>query len=191
MPAAKAMPKRDQLLAAAWRLFYRDGFQRVGIDTILAEAQVAKMTLYHHFKSKDDLIVALLDERNSRIVESLDRAIAHAGANPRDRFGAVFDWLEEWFHSEDFRGCAFIRALSEFPDRRHPVHQAAWRFKKAVHDRLLMLARENRTKDPSALADALSLVLDGAIITAHATGHPATADTARAAGEKLLHSPPR
>lgn len=185
---APTSAKRDHLLATAWALFYRDGFQRVGIDTILAEAGVAKMTLYNHFKSKDELIVTLLDERHERIVASLDHAIAAAGAKPSARLFAVFEWLAEWFAEADFRGCVFIRALSEFPDRRHPVHQAAWRFKEAVHARLRALARENEVRKPDAFADALSLLIDGSIVTAHATGDAGAAAAARAAARSLLEA---
>jgi AcrR family transcriptional regulator len=188
---ATASNKRDHLLATAWRLFYRDGYHRVGIDTILAEAQVAKMTLYNHFTSKDELIVTLLDERNASIIASLDRTIADAGPKPAARFAAVFDWLAEWFASKDFRGCAFIRALAEFPDRDHPVHQAAWRFKLAFHSRLVDLAREHGVRKPTALADALSLLIDGAIITAHGAGPSPVAQTAKTTAITLLDTAPR
>lgn len=178
--------KRADLMAAAWRLFYRDGFQRVGIDALLAEAGVAKMTLYHHFASKDELIVALLEEQGARILASLDGAIAAAGPKPGHRFGAVFDWHARWFAQSDFRGCAFLRALAEFPDPGHPVNRAAWRFKQAIRQRLLDLARENGAAKPAALADALSLITDGAIVAAHATGSAAPAHTAKVAAKCLL-----
>jgi AcrR family transcriptional regulator len=180
--------KRDHLLATAWRLFYRDGYQRVGIDTILAEAQVAKMTLYNHFKSKDELIVTLLDERNALIIASLDRAIAAAGAKPAARFLAVFDWLAEWFSSDDFRGCAFIRALAEFPDPEHPVHRAGWRFKTEFRDRLVALARENEARKPAAVADSVSMIIDGAIVAAHGGNPAAAVTTAKATARALLES---
>jgi AcrR family transcriptional regulator len=190
MPPVGTIPpnKRDHLLTTAWRLFYRDGYQRVGIDTILAEAQVAKMTLYNHFKSKDELIVTLLDERNALIITSLDRAIAEAGSKPAARFLAVFNWLSEWFSSEDFRGCAFIRALAEFPDLEHPVHQAAWRFKTAFKGRLVDVVRENGARKPAAVADSLSMVIDGAIVAAHGGDRSTAAATAKATARALLEA---
>ena len=188
MPPATPPSKRDHLLATAWGLFYRDGYQRVGIDTLLAEAGVAKMTLYNHFKSKDELIVTLLDERNALIVASLDRAITGAGSRPAARFLAVFDWLSEWFADEEFRGCAFIRALSEFPDPEHPVHQAAWRFKTEFKRRLIDLVRENGARKPAAVADSLSLVIDGAIVTAHGGDRSSAAATAKATARILLEA---
>lgn len=188
MPPTASPSKRDHLLATAWRLFYRNGYQRVGIDTILAEAQVAKMTLYNHFKSKDELIVTLLDERNALILASLDRAIAEAGSKPVSRFLAVFDWLAEWFSTEDFRGCAFIRALAEFPDPEHPVHQAAWRFKTEFKRRLLDLVRENGARRPAAVADSLSMVIDGAIVTAHGGDRSTATATAKTTARVLLEA---
>jgi AcrR family transcriptional regulator len=188
-PVATTPPnKRDHLLATAWRLFYRDGYQRVGIDTLLTEAQVAKMTLYNHFKSKDELIVTLLDERNALIIASLDRTIAEAGAKPAARFAAVFDWLAEWFSSADFRGCAFIRALAEFPDPDHPVHQAAWRFKAAFKERLVDLVRENGARKPAAVADSISMVIDGSIVAAHGGDRSAAAATAKTTARALLEA---
>src|SRR3954470_14788529 len=125
-------PKRDLLMDTAWRLFYRDGYRAVGIDTVLAEAGVAKMTLYNHFASKDELIVALLEQESATVLENLQQAAEGGGRSASRRLLGVFDGLEKFCGRPDFRGCAFIRALSEFPDVEHPVHQAAWRHKEAL-----------------------------------------------------------
>src|SRR2546430_2173856 len=117
-------PKRDHLLATAFRLFNRDGYHAVGIDTILAEAKLAKMTLYHHFASKEELIIAALEQRGRQNRAGLLKALEEAGNTPRKKFLAIFDWYEKWFASRDFYGCAFIRAVSEYPQIDSPVHQA-------------------------------------------------------------------
>ena len=78
-------------MATAWKLFYRDGYRVVGIDTLLAEAGVAKMTLYHHFASKEDLIVAVLEQRSRGLLAAVDDAIAAAGRSPGRRLMAIFD----------------------------------------------------------------------------------------------------
>src|SRR5690242_19346682 len=102
-PAARAStPKRDHLLDTAFRLFYRDGYHAVGIDTILAEAKLAKMTLYHHFKSKEELIVAALERRGEQIRAHRDAALAKAGSSPRKRLLALFDSYASWFAAPDF-----------------------------------------------------------------------------------------
>src|SRR3954470_11176335 len=93
-------PKRDLLMDTARRLFYRDGLRAVGIDTILAEAGVAKMTLYNHFASKEELIIAILEKRDREFRASIAAKVDAAGPEPEARLLAVFDWLEGWFGSE-------------------------------------------------------------------------------------------
>ncbi len=181
-----ASPKRDHLMATAWRLFYRDGLRAVGIDTILAEAGVAKMTLYNHFASKEELILAILEKRDQEFRASLLAQVAAAGPDPVQRLLAVFDWHEGWFGSEAFKGCVFIRALSEYPDPNHPIHLAAWRHKVAVKAALTDLCATAGAKDAAALAETLSFLLDGAIVTAHATETTAPARSARATAAQLL-----
>src|SRR5688500_6664518 len=86
----KASTKRDHLVETAWRLFYRDGYRAVGIDTILAEAGVAKMTLYNHFTSKEELIVAVLERQHQAFMESLRTAVERVPEGKSDRLLAVF-----------------------------------------------------------------------------------------------------
>jgi AcrR family transcriptional regulator len=173
-------------MATAQQLFYRDGYRVVGIDRLLGEAGVAKMTLYHHFPSKDDLIVAVVEQQDATVRAGLEGAIVAAGSSPVRRLLAVFDWLAAWFKTDDFRGCGFIRAMSEYPDPDHPVHRAAWRHKQAVNARLRELATEAGARHPAELADALSLLIDGAILAAHATGSATSAATAKATAASLL-----
>ena len=178
--------KRNHLMATAEPLFYRDGFRIVGIDTLLAEAGVAKMTLYNHFASKEDLIVAVLEKRDKDICASIGVAIEAAGRSPTRRLLAVFDWLESWFGSDDFKGCAFIRALSEYPDPTHPIHQTAWRHKLAVRQILVQLCDAAGSKNPSALSETLTMLIDGAIVAAHATKSAEPAASARSTAAFLL-----
>ena len=173
-------------MATAQRLFYRDGYRVVGIDTLLAEAGVAKMTLYNHFASKDELIVAVIEKLDADVRTSLTSAVDAAGNAPTRRLLAVFDWLAAWFKTDDFKGCGFIRALSEFPDPEHPVHQAAWRHKQAVNALLRQLAADAEARHPAELANVLSLLIDGAILSAHASGSAASALTARTTAAALL-----
>lgn len=189
MPASvSTLSKRDQLMATAWRLFYRDGYRIVGIDTILAEAGVAKMTLYNHFSSKEELIIAILEKRDQELRDSIVATVTAAGKSPAKRLLAVFDWLETWFGSSDYRGCAFIRALSEYPEPDHPIHQTAWRHKLAVQEMLTDLCAAAGARAPRTLAETLSVIIDGAIVAAHATRSPAPAAAARATASILLKS---
>lgn len=185
-PPETVSAKRSHLMNTAQRLFYRDGFRVVGIDTILAEAGVAKMTLYNHFASKDELIVAVIEKLDADVRTALAAAVEAAGRSPTRRLLAVFDWLAVWFDSADFKGCAFIRALSEYPDPAHPIHRAAWHHKEAVNALLIQLATEAGASRPADLAAALSLLINGAILSAHATGSSDSAASARAAASVLL-----
>ncbi len=179
-------PKRDHLMATAWRLFYRDGFRAVGIDLILAEAGVAKMTLYNHFASKEELIVALLVKRDRELRASIVATVEAAGKSPMKRLLAVFDWLEEWFGSADFNGCVFIRALSEYPEAVHVIHRTAWNHKVAVKAMLAELCAAVGVTNSDGMAETLSLLIDGAIVAAHGTREIGSARVARATAVTLL-----
>lgn len=185
-PPASASPRRDHLVDTAWRLFYQEGYRAVGIDTLLAAAGVAKMTLYNHFASKEELIIAVLERRSSALLASVDESIVKAGRSPAKQLTAVFDGLKSWFATDEFKGCAFIRALSEYPDPAHPIHQTAWRHKRAMNARLKAIAKSADAKDAAALADTISLLIDGAIVSAHATDSVAPAESARLAALSLL-----
>jgi hypothetical protein len=130
----------------------------------------------------------VIKKRSDEILTDLAAAVDAAGKSPKRRLLAVFDFLEALFGSRDFSGCAFIRAISEYPDTRHPVHQAAWAHKRAVRKMLVGLAKEAGVKNPAALADNFRLLIDGALVAAHATGQVTPARTARTAATELLRS---
>lgn len=182
----ESTPKRDRLLDTAADLFYRDGYHAVGIDTILAEAGLAKMTLYHHFSSKEELIIAALERRGRKIGEAIGAALQAAGPSPRKRLLALFDWHEQWFGSREFNGCAFIRAVGEYPDMKSPVHQVVIRQKQAARDRLALLLKEMAVAAPEKMAIQVHLLLEGAIVGAHTFGDPSIIKNAREAALALI-----
>src|SRR5258708_33455127 len=119
---------RPRILDAAYELFSRRGINAVGIDQIIAEAPVAKATLYHHFASKEHLVCAFLELRERRwTVEWLQAEIESRAPSGRSRALVTFDALDEWFHRPDFEGCSFINTLLEISDSSNPIHQAAVR----------------------------------------------------------------
>ena len=185
-PETPSTPKRDRLLDTAFRLFYRDGYHAVGIDLILAEAGLAKMTLYHHFSSKEELIVAALERRSQELTQSIADALEAAGASPRKRLLALFDWHERWFKSRDFNGCAFVRAAGEYPELASPVHQVVARRKQASRELLEKLLTDLGVSPAKTLAGQIQLLLEGAIVTAHTTGNPDTILLAREAALALV-----
>lgn len=175
---------RDRILDTATRLFYRDGIHRVGIDLVIAESGVAKMSLYRNFGSKEELVLAFLDRINTEWFSWLEKRVSSARATQRPL--AVFDALGEWFKTPTFRGCPFVSAAAEFRDPADPVHQAAWAFKRGLRDYFQKLLREAGRSDHAALADALLLLADGAMVRAAMEGKPRSATVARRAAAALL-----
>ncbi len=169
MTTAQDLPVRQRILKTAQRLFRRDGFRAVGIDTIIAEAGVAKMSLYRHFPSKDDLIVAYLEESNRQYWEWLDGAVAHLD-DPEEKLDGMFEAIERLATSPECLGCTFQGTVAEFPDRDHPGHQVALAHKRKVQDRFAYLAGEAGLRDPEKLADQLLLLMDGAWVAARMYG---------------------
>lgn len=184
--SSPSTPKRDHLLATALRLFYRDGYRAVGIDTILAEAKLAKMTLYHHFASKEDLIVAALDWRAGQANTAKQAALERAGSSPKAKLEALFDHYDAWFHEAGFNGCFFIRAVAEYPELKSKIHQAAIRQKQAQIETWEEIARELGVRRPSVLALQLHQLVEGAIVSAHTFGDREAAKVARKSALELV-----
>lgn len=195
MPASGATTrtsaKRDTLLDTAEGLFARHGYRAVGIDTVLAEAGVAKMTLYKHFRSKEELIAAVLERRGNAIAAGLAQRIAAAPEEPGTRLLAVFDWLEQSVRSPQFHGCLFIKAASEYPAAEDLPRQAAEAFKGGCRDLLEGLCRDLTVADPEGLARQLQLLFEGALVVAFLQRTPLAAADARRAAEALVASAPR
>ncbi len=114
---------RSRLLDTATRLFYAEGIHAVGIDRIVAEAQVTRATLYRHFPGKNDLVVAYLNEVDQALRDQADKAIA-AGLPAADTIAAISKSIAQGIKSPGFRGCAFLNAAAEYPDPQSPVHKA-------------------------------------------------------------------
>jgi AcrR family transcriptional regulator len=178
--------KRDHLIDTALEIFCRDGFHATGIDKILNQAGVAKMTLYNHFKSKDELILATLRRRDEKFRNWFMRAVERLGKTPKERLLTIFDALEEWILEEDFSGCMFINASAEFADAEDPIHMAAGEHKILVLKYLRQLARAAEVPAPDELADELMLLMEGAIVMAYVAGDQKSPRRAKNAARKLM-----
>ena len=153
---------RERILETASRLFYRHGFVSVGVDTIIAEAGVAKMSLYRHFPSKDDLIVAYLERSNTQFWGWFEGALGDG--SPGEQLVRVFEELGGFATSPACFGCMFQLAAADFPDPEHPANRVALAHKRSVVDRLRGLAARAGSPDPDALAAQLLLLMDGAFV---------------------------
>ena len=174
---------RGRILDTAAQLFYREGVRGVGVDRIAAEAGVAKMTLYYHFKSKDELVVAWLRRRDEEWMSWLESAVERRDSVP---LLAVFDALREWFETPDFRGCAFINAHAELGSSSPAAAEIVVSHKHALTEYLTRLARSEGAAKPEALARELLLLVDGAIVTASIQHDARVADDAGEAARKVI-----
>jgi AcrR family transcriptional regulator len=177
---------RDRILDAAYGLFSRAGVRAIGVDTITAEADVAKMTLYRNFASKNDLALAFLALREERWTKGWVQAEVNGRADtPGGRLLAVFDIFTEWFEREDFEGCAFITSLLEFDDRADPVRGACVTHLANIRAFLCELATDAGVEDPQRFAAQWHILMKGSIVAAH-EGDADAALKAREMGLLLL-----
>lgn len=163
------LPARRRILETAQRLFSRSGFRAVGVDTIVAEAGVAKMSLYRHFPSKDDLIVAYLEDSRRHFWEWLDNATADT-EDAAEQLVAIFAATEQLVARPDCLGCTFQSTAAEFPDPDHPAHRVAVAHKLAIRARFAVLALQADLRDPEELAYQLQFLMEGALVAARMFG---------------------
>lgn len=152
------------------RVFYRHGFHACGLDRILEEGGISRMTLYNHFKSKDEVIVAALRRRDEIFRNRMMKFVEAGARSPRERLLLVFDFHEQWFNEPDFCGCMFINASAEFSDPKSAPRLIAAEHKRAIVRYLVELCRESGLAQPECLADQLNILLEGAIVTARVVG---------------------
>ncbi len=179
--------KRDELVEKALEIFYREGFHATGMDLLAAETGISKTTMFKHFRSKEELILAVLRLRDQNFRNWLFRRMERAGP-PRAQLLAMFDALAEWFAQPEFRSCMFIKAASEYPNPAHPIHAQSAEHKRLLFLNLRKIAEEAGARDPEGLARKLLLLKEGAIVTAHLGHERDSAGDAKAAAEALLTS---
>ncbi len=181
-----APSRRDHLVDTAVKLFCRDGFHATGIDKILAEAGVAKMTLYKHFKSKEELILAALRRADEEFRNWFMREVERRGRTPQERLLAIFDALAERCGDPSYRGCPFINASAEYSGRDDPIHALAAESKRLTCSYIRELAHAAGARDSAELAGQLMLLMEGAIVLAHVTCEPGATRRARDSAEVLV-----
>lgn len=157
---------RQRLLNTATVLFYQKGIRAIGVDTIVEQSGVGKPTLYRHFHTKDDLIVAYLEEEDRRHWRWFEEVIAPYEGEPVAQLLAWFEACTQRLTEPGFRGCAFLNALAEIAEVDHPVHQCAVEHERALRWRLAQLSQQAGACDPEQLAAQLLLVSNGALACA-------------------------
>ncbi|MFT5349593.1 MAG: AcrR family transcriptional regulator [Planctomycetota bacterium] len=178
--------KREQLINTATKLYAERGYHATGIDTILAESGIAKKTLYNHFRKKEELILAVLRQQDGEFRNYFMRQVETQAQNPKDRLLAIFDVAEQWFSQKNFFGCMFINAIGEYSGKDTPIRDACREYKKLMRDYIQSLAEDAGASDPTALADELALLLEGAIVTAQVSERIESAKTAKKIAKMLI-----
>ena len=153
---------RDKVFAVAADLFYRKGLHAVGVEEIVREADVAKISLYRHFASKDDLILAYLEDRSSAFLRQWDETFDRYQDKPRAQLRAIMTYIAERTTAAGYRGCPFINFCAEYPDESHPGRRIAQATKRALRERFLRLAKALQAPQPQRLADGFLLLVEGA-----------------------------
>ncbi len=157
--------KRQTILDTATRLFYAYGYHAVGMDRIIAEAGIAKMTLYKNFASKTDLILAVLQERDLCFQASLKSYVGTFN-EPLEKLQAIFMWHDKWFKEKTFNGCMFINAAAEYSNPHDSIHIATQQHKQAIQNFITTILKTLTTEIlATKLGGQLLQILDGAIVT--------------------------
>lgn len=180
------LSKKEQLVLTAVKLFAKNGFHATGVDTIAAESGVTKRTLYAHFGSKEELVLAALRQYDGVFRNEFMRQVETASKTPRGQLLAVFDVAEQWFRQNSFYGCMFINAVGEYSDADTPIRQVCREFKSLVKGYIQELCRKAGARNPNQLAEEISLLFEGAIVTAQVSQNPQAAQIAKRASKALI-----
>lgn len=157
---------RERILESAYELFLHRGVRDVGINEVIARAGVTKATLYHHFASKDELVMAFLELREQRWTHAwLDDGARQRRVTPEARLLGIFDLFDEWFRRDEFEACSFINVLLEMR-ASHPTGQASIRHLDNIREVVRRLAVEANLRDPAAFARSFDLLMKGSIVSA-------------------------
>ena len=181
---------REKVFQTAARLFYRHGYRAIGVDRLAEQSGIGKMTLYRHYPSKDDLILAYLKDSDEIFWRAFEE-ITKDKPRPDAKLLAFFESLQEYVNTPELHGCPFLNVATEYPEVEHAGHKVALEHKQAVRRRFRELAEEAGARKPDMLADQLVLLMDGAYMASRmfGPGNPAAhlADAARVLLDAAMH----
>lgn len=180
--------KRDELVQKALEAFYQNGFHATGMDTLVKQTGISKTSMYKHFRTKEDLILAVLRLRDEKFRNWLYRRMEELADTPREQLIAMFDALAEWFNEPGYKGCMFIKASSEYQDASHPIHQQSADHKRLLERYISELAKKAGVSNPDRVARQLLLLKEGAIVTGHLGHTNNPAQDAKTAAINLLEA---
>jgi AcrR family transcriptional regulator len=164
--SAETPDVRQRILDTASALFYERGVRAVGVDLVVAESGVAKTSLYRHFRTKDDLIVAFLEREDVEFWAQWDEVAARHAGDPAGEIEAHMRWIGKRLARANYRGCPQINVAAEFAEADHPAREVARRHMQAMRKRLAELARGLGVARPNDLAAQLGVLVNGAFVSA-------------------------
>jgi AcrR family transcriptional regulator len=185
-PSPDKLSARERILNVACDLFYHQGVRAIGIDTIIATAGVAKMSLYRAFPSKDDLVAAYLERRNEEFWERWEKTFAEHPDDPRAQLEALLDMITRRTVADAYRGCPFLNTATEFPGSTLPADAVIRAHKRKVNERLCTISAAAGARDPQLLADQLQLIIDGTYAATQALGADGPGRALASAGRVLI-----
>ena len=182
---------RERLIAAAYELFSSQGVQATGVDAIIDVSGVARQTMYRHFASKQDLVLAFLERREELWTKDwLQAEVERRASDPEQRLLAIFDVFDEWFRRPDFEGCSFINVLLEHPDAASPLNRAGVSYLAGIRHFLEDLAGRVGVQDAEDFARQWHILMKGSIVAA-GEGDRDAARRARGIARLVLAAAPR
>ncbi|MES2071049.1 MAG: TetR/AcrR family transcriptional regulator [Pseudomonadota bacterium] len=156
---------RDRILETASALFYSQGVRAVGVDLVALQANVAKTSLYRHFRTKDDLVAAFLQREDEDFWQCWERVAQRHADDAMAELDAHFHWIGERVERPNYRGCPQINVAAEFPEQDHPARKVALAHKLELRRRLKGIAERLEAKRPDELAGQLALFINGAFVS--------------------------
>ncbi len=178
--------KRQDLVDTAMELFSAHGYHGTGIDRIAEEAGVSKKTMYHHFRSKEELILAALKQYDGLFRNDFMKAVNKRGGTAYERLLAIFDVAHDWFSGDNFYGCMFINAVGEYSEPNTAIRAVCKESKRLIFSYIEELAEAARIPDAQAVAASIAMLLEGSIVTAQVSGTSNAADTAKIAARVII-----
>lgn len=178
--------KRNELVEKALDVFYDNGFHATGMDMLVERTGISKTSMYKHFRTKEDLILAALRLRDEQFRKWMFRRIGELGTTPRGQLIAIFDALREWFADKSFRGCLFVKAAAEYQEEEDPIYVQSCEHKRLLVSFISDLAEKAGVAAPDILARKFFILIEGAAVMAHLLQGEDPAMDAKAIAKTLL-----
>ena len=156
---------RDRILATASDLFYQHGIRAVGVDLVVEKAGVAKTSLYRHFGTKDDLVVAYLQRMDEEFWATWDKVTREHPGDASAELNAQLEWIGERVGEPHYRGCPHLNIAAEYDEIDHPARKVAKNHKLELRRRLKVIAEKLRCPNPDELAGQLAVLINGAFVS--------------------------